>query len=422
MKKILVFIVFVLFATILYAQNISYTKEIISTLASDEYHGRAYYERGDYKAASFIKKEYKKLGLAFFQDYFQDFSIGINTFPAAMELQVDGKIMQAGKDFVVREYSTGNKGTFDVYTIDTLDFSAEKLLAEINALNTENLFVACDFDFIYANRDALKKIQSSDIAGIIMFWDEPLHWYVAHAYFTIPKTILWLEKSAVNQPIKEITLNIENEFLDDYPTQNVIGYLEGKEHNDSFIVFTAHYDHLGHLGSDVFFPGANDNASGVAMLLNLAEYFAPMEHRPDYSLVFMAFAAEEAGLKGSEYYVNNPLFPMKQIRSVVNLDMVADLCDSVTLQSNVEIAEDLEILLSINKQNNYIEGFHLEDISPHSDHYSFHKKGIPALLFIMKGEIFKDYHTPRDNATNVYYDTYSKLFLLLKDYVCYFNE
>ncbi len=421
MKKLISCIVLLLLSSLIYAQNIAYTKEIISTLASAEYHGRGYYDRGDYKAANFIKKEYEKLGLASFDNYFQEFSISINTFPAAMELEVDGKTMQAGQDFVVREYSSGNNETFDVYTIDTIDFSIDKVMTEINALNTEKLFVACDFSYIYSNREALKKIQSSDIAGMIMFWDFPPRWYVAHAYLTIPKTILWIDKAAVNHPIKEIKLNVENEFVEDYPTQNVIGYIEGKAHKDSFIVFTAHYDHLGHLGSDVFYPGANDNASGVAMLLNLAEYFIAEEQGPDYSLVFMAFAAEEAGLKGSDYYVNNPLFPMEQIHSVVNLDMIADLCDSVTLQSNKEVSKELEILLKINKEKEYIKGFHLEEITPDSDHYSFHKKGIPACLFIMKGEIFKDYHTPRDNADNVYYETYKKLFLLLRDYVNYFN-
>jgi len=56
-----------------------------------------------------------------------------------------------------------------------------------------------------------------------MFWDFPPRWYVAHAYFTIPKTILWIDKAAVNHPIKEININVENPFVEDYSTQNVIG-------------------------------------------------------------------------------------------------------------------------------------------------------------------------------------------------------
>jgi len=163
MKKLISCIVLLVLSSLIYAQNIAYTKEITSTLASCEYHARGYYDRGDYKAANFIKKEYENLGLASFDNYFQEFSISINTFPAAMKLELDGKAMQAGQDFVVREYSTGNNGTFDVYTIDTVDFSIDKVMTEINALNTEKLFVACDFSFIYSNRETLKKIQSRSI-------------------------------------------------------------------------------------------------------------------------------------------------------------------------------------------------------------------------------------------------------------------
>jgi hypothetical protein len=79
MKRFIIIIVLVFFYTLIYAQSILYTKEIVSTLASAEYHGRAYYNRADYKAATFIKKEYQNLGLASFENYFQDFSININT-------------------------------------------------------------------------------------------------------------------------------------------------------------------------------------------------------------------------------------------------------------------------------------------------------------------------------------------------------
>ncbi|NJO68366.1 MAG: M28 family peptidase [Bacteroidetes bacterium] len=90
--------------------------------------------------------------------------------------------------------------------------------------------------------------------------------------------------------------------------RNVIGYLPGE--TDTFIVFTAHYDHLGYMGRNTMFPGANDNASGTSMVLDLIrELSEKKNHR--YSYAFMLFSGEEAGLLGSTHYVQHPYFPLK---------------------------------------------------------------------------------------------------------------
>src|SRR5690606_24991792 len=124
-------------------------------------------------------------------------------------------------------------------------------------------------------------------------------------YFQVKKQLF------ENRTIKKISFKAAV-HLNNYQTQNVIGFLPGKSKRDSFVVFSAHYDHLGRVG-EAYFPGANDNASGVSMLLELASYYAVPENKPEYSIVFMAFGAEEAGLIGSKFYVNHPLFPLKSI-------------------------------------------------------------------------------------------------------------
>ena len=86
----------------------------------------------------------------------------------------------------------------------------------------------------------------------------------------------------------------------------MLGYVEGSHFPDSFILFSAHYDHLGHMGKNIFIAGANDNASGTSMLLNLAAHYAKPENKPKYSVMFIAFGAEEAGLIGSKFYVQHP--------------------------------------------------------------------------------------------------------------------
>jgi aminopeptidase YwaD len=422
MKKLILLIGILCATMYAQAQNLKYTMEVISTLASEDFHGRGYYEKGDYKAAEYIREEFKKVKLEAFGEYFQPFTLNINTFPGQMELKVDGKEMKAGKDFVMREYCSGRKGEFDVYTIDTANYNFEEILTDIEELGAENLFIACDFYFMYAHGSDMKELYKSNIAGLLLFWDRQPHWYVAYAHFTIPKTIIWLNQNVAEQPIKHLEMDIENVFVENYETQNVIGYIKGKEHKDSFIVFTAHYDHLGRLGHDVYYPGANDNASGIAMLLNLAEYFNKEENKADYSIAFMAFAAEEAGLHGSKYVVENPVFPNEKIRCVVNLDMIADLCDSITVQVNDEARKDFEIMNDINKEEKYINAFKVQGISPHSDHYSFDQANIPAMLFIMEGEIFDDYHTPLDTPDNIHLDVYKELYLLLRDYVNDLNK
>src|SRR6201999_64747 len=98
--------------------------------------------------------------------------------------------------------------------------------------------------------------------------------------------------------VDEIEVSVGAKFIRNYTSQNVIGYVKGKDNPDSFIVFTAHYDHLGQMGKKVYFPGANDNASGVAMLLSLARYYSKPEHKPKCSIVFIAFGGEEVALLG----------------------------------------------------------------------------------------------------------------------------
>lgn len=81
----------------------------------------------------------------------------------------------------------------------------------------------------------------------------------------------------------------------------MVGYIQGTRKPDSMIVLTAHYDHLGGLGNATYFPGANDNASGISMLLSLARYYSNIDHRPEYTMVFIAFGGEEVGLIGSQF-------------------------------------------------------------------------------------------------------------------------
>ena len=195
-------------------------------------------------------------------------------------------------------------------------------------------------------------------------------------------------------------------------TQNVAGILYGSDPRlkEEIIVIGAHYDHLGfggaHSGSRrpdtlVIHNGADDNASGVAAILEIIEKLKAEQTKLKRSILFLSFGAEEMGLLGSKYFVNNPLVDLGKIKLMFNLDMVGRL-DSTTkaitvggtgtavglsdLVQQFSEGEDLNVKLSS-------EGY-----GP-SDHTSFYVENIPVLFFFTG--VHEDYHTPEDDVEKI---------------------
>ncbi len=126
----------------------------------------------------------------------------------------------------------------------------------------------------------------------------------------------------------ELTISISKQIK---PTSNVIGYIPAQKPTTKSFLFTAHYDHLGQdLVNGEIFAGANDNASGVSVILEVARVLQQYHTSADYHIVFIAFSGEEEGLLGSKWYVDHPMFPLNDIVGVINLDMVG-VGDSVEL-------------------------------------------------------------------------------------------
>ena len=117
--------------------------------------------------------------------------------------------------------------------------------------------------------------------------------------------------------------------------------VKGTAQPDSFIFITAHYDHLGGMGKDTYFPGANDNASGDALLLSLAKYY--VAHPAKYSIGFILFAGEEAGLVGSKYYTENPIVPLKNIRFLINTDLAGTGDEGITVVNATEFPNEFAL-------------------------------------------------------------------------------
>ena len=192
-------------------------------------------------------------------------------------------------------------------------------------------------------------------------------------------------------------------------TSNVVGYLEGNDPDlkDELIVIGAHYDHLGlgHHGSRApdhigeIHNGADDNASGVATVLELAEAFAAKRTQLKRSMLFCCFAAEEIGILGSGYYVNHPVFPLEKTATMINMDMVGRLTDNKLIVNGSGSAEEWEDLLTgYNETYGFDLSMKKSGYAP-SDNTPFYAKGIPILFFFTGAH--DDYHTPSDDVEQI---------------------
>jgi hypothetical protein len=196
-------------------------------------------------------------------------------------------------------------------------------------------------------------------------------------------------------------------------TRNVVMILPGEDEQlkNEYIIIGAHYDHLGMGGTGsgsratdtiAVHHGADDNASGVAMMLELAEKIAAVKGSHKRSIICVAFSGEEMGLLGSKYYVENPGIELSDVNAMINLDMVGRFGDTGMLQvTGVGTATGLkDLVTSLSDTSVFSLSLSDEGYGP-SDHSSFYGKNIPVLFFSTGAHL--DYHTPADTWDKVNY-------------------
>ncbi len=418
MKKILIILLaFVMVEAMcissLQAQDLKHYKKIVKELSSKKYQGRGYAKDGANKAGKYLVKEFEKAGVD--EVVCQPFKIDINTFCGKMNMWADGKKLTPGVDFSMREYSPGVHGEFPVYHVDTVNFDAEKMYADLAKPEYANCMVVCDFWFMY-NHKEFKPLHKKDssVGGFIQTWTSPIKFYKAYGSKVMGKPTVWVTPEAI-EGVKNVKFDIDNEWLQDYELFNVIAKVEGEKH-DSCFVFTAHYDHLGNLGKKVYYPGANDNASGTATIVTLAEYYA--KNKPQYDMYFIAFSGEDSGLNGSMYYVENPTVLLSQIKYLFNIDMIGDNNPVQYCEVSYEGYYGYTMLEKINGMNDYFEALNRGELAANSDHYPFAERHVPCILFENEnGDAFKYYHTIYDTYKNGIFVTYEPIFKLIRDFV-----
>ena len=384
MKKFKLFPLFILITTFhvfnIVAQDTTYARQIIKKLTSPDLLGRGYVKNGVNKSASILLKEMKQIGLLKFgESYTQTYHFDVNTFPGKMSIILNERELIAGKHFLIYPSATSKKITYQLIKTDSVTY--------------------------HSIVDASKE-------PIIIKLKKKLTYTVATATSSITTIELLKDSFPIN--LKSIALDFENKFIPNFKCQNLCSYIKGTEQPDTFIVFTAHYDHLGAMGEKTYFPGANDNASGVSVLLNLMKYY---QKKPlKYSVAFIFFSGEEAGLLGSKYYAEHPLFPLSNIKFLTNMDLLGTGDDGIMVVNATVFKDQFEKLNAINKEKNYVKIIKQRGKAANSDHYWFTEKGVPSFFIYTMGGI-QAYHDIYDIEKTLPLTDYADVFKLLTEFI-----
>jgi hypothetical protein len=368
-----------------------YARTVISHLCAERMHGRGYARHGDQRAAEYIRHEWEADGIQPLGDnFYQSFSVNVNTFPGSMKLKINGILLEPGRDYLIDPASPSLDGNFipvRMSAAEALGGKSEWLLK--SALNKVVLVDTRDLSpgkkeekrqwVEWRNRQVF--FNPNQLKAIVEITDDRLIFSTARQLSLIPHILIHAKDFP--DSVVSMRANIRNCFRNGYGTQNIAGLIPGSVCTDSFLVYTAHYDHLGLMGRNTFFPGANDNASGVAMLLNLTRYFSA--HPQRYSMVFICFAGEEAGLLGSEYFARNPLIRLSGVKFLINLDLVGTGIDGITVVNATEFPAQYSRLTGINALKLLVSEIKKRGAACNSDHCPFFQKGIPCFYIYTLG-------------------------------------
>ena len=424
------------------AQEVDLTRarRTIAALAAPNMHGRGYVQRGEHRAATYLRRRLRQLGLQpLAPDYTQSFALAVNTFPGACRLQLGGReanALQPGRDFIAAPESAPQAAArqFRLVPLDTLVFtdtaavrrslfslrgSVPGLAASHNQpwlasyLPTAVVLRARDEARLAALPPALRQLVEASGPRLVL---QP-KLTASLASSQAPQVRLEVLASSWPSPAPATaTVQLDATLERDYHTQNLAAVVRGSAQPDSFLVVSAHYDHLGLMGRRTYFPGANDNASGVALLLELASHYARPENRPACSVVFLLFGAEEAGLVGSTYFVQHPLVPLANIKFLMNLDLLGTGEEGATVVNGRLLPAAFQRLVAFNDQHHYLPRLTARGAAANSDHYPFSQAGVPAFFMYTRGGSLA-YHDVHDQPAALSLVGFAGAYGLVRDFL-----
>ncbi len=374
-------------------------QRILETLCSDAFSGRGYVNEGDSKAADFLAQEFKKLGLKRYgKSYFQKFSFQVNTFPDKLSLAINGIQLTPGKDYVVNPSSPSGSYSRTTWLFTEVFNNTEDILRDAAGLDPQRHILVLDKSLFKSKsehvlfRTVVTKM--ADIMPIIQLNAGVPIWHVSQNQTKFP--VFEVNNSVFQEGMVELEVTAA---LKQHEARNVIARIPAKGNAKRRIVFTAHYDHLGRMGKDTFYPGANDNASGVTLMYAIARKLL-QKPKSQTEYVFIAFAGEEVGLLGSKFFVENSLFDLKSIRFLLNLDIFGGAHHSITAVNGTVYQEEFECLTQCNHELKTTPEIKSRGESANSDHHWFHAAGVRC-FFLYSGGLNPHYHVPWDEAKDV---------------------
>ena len=448
-----------------YSQTITAAdlKEKLSIIASREMEGRETASPGQRKAAAYIEAQFQKLGLlpgttAGFQ---MQYPIYQDTLLEA-SLKIAGKYQKLDTSFSLNIASAAN-GSYDVKEIIFASYGiVDSSRNDYSGLDLKGKWVlifegtpgsqapVADRRSPYSARAKVEQATKLGAKGVfIMSSDFPKRAQETkgNMYLKKPATasvptitvssnvahlLLGLNPAQLLESIKNIpsgsyksdaqfTVNKRTLLLQ---SSNVIALLPGTDKAGEYVLITSHYDHLGTRGKEIYY-GADDDGSGTTSVIELAEAFAKAKnegHGPRRSIVFMAVSGEEKGLLGSEFYSENPVFPLNKVSVDLNIDMVGridpkykgDSLNYVYIIGDDKLSTDLApITDSVNKAYLKMQldrRFNdLKDPNRYyyrSDHFNFAKNGVPVIFYF--NGTHADYHRPTDTVDKINFELMSK--------------
>jgi hypothetical protein len=438
------------------------TRKHLSILASDKYEGRETGQRGAELAAAYISREFKKLKLlAPVNDtYLQQVSM-IETSMFVNSFEFNKNVLNAGKDFQfngsgeartiqanellfigrgteleLKHYDLSAKVVLIIQygqtdeTAKRLSFLKSKEPALIIVINSEKNNTSLSHNSGSSLRVKNGSRESFPIKvyspPVIQINPEIANLILKNSGFTYEKITPIDVPVLIKAELKLSYGPVQKEVL----SSNVLGYLEGTDLKDELLVYSAHYDHIGlnpDGGKDKVYNGADDDGSGTSGVLAIARAFAKAKEEgngPRRSILFLMFTGEEKNLLGSEYYSLNPVFPMANTITNLNIDMIGrtdfiyrntpDSTNYLYLVGTDKLSTDLHKIsdeanavytkLKLDYRHNAKDD--PTQIYYWSDHYNFAKNGVPV-IFYYNGK-HEDYHKVSDEVNKINFNLLSK--------------
>lgn len=435
MKRIIFSLSIVFFAFSLFAQDSNYVRKVICSLSSDEMHGRWIPHNGDSIAAQFIKTELIRNNInPLKDDYFQYFYPNGYAMEGKVIIKVDGVDLQMFEEVRIPFSAPSTNGIFPIIKADITLLDYDKDSYNIPLKQWEKLKKKfgdqLNESFIYFDTRKIEKLDKESQSRIkenlnrlkkdkdnrygfkgILIGSSELPGFGPGYSGKRNFTLLYLLPELINNKTKNIEIRFTNHVLK-HKTQNILAMVRGTVQPDSFIVFSAHYDHVGQLGDDYIFHGAHDNASGTAFVLDIARH---IQQKPlYYSTIFLFTSGEESGLLGSSYFVENPLIDLSRIVQEINFDLSCGGNDGVMIVNAKDTLNQkyVDAVVTLNEEKNYMKEIKFRSNAPNSDHYPFAIKGIPAIFIYTLGGFTAQVHHTSDTCENCHLDVYNNLFTL----------